>query len=220
MTTPAPAYDGAGSVYALGMRVTDLNPDGTFSTAPDAMYVSDALVKIDFHLDYQEGETHERTNGAGRVCLRHQAPPQVKGLIVDSVEICSNDPILEQKLSGGTIYVDADGRPVGYQAPLVGTDPTPNGVSIEAWSAAILDEEYAPDLPYMWWAFPRIRLTQQGRTLENGPIAPEFEGTGNQNPQWGGGPTDDFDQDSTAVYQWVRTDTIPAPTPGPVAVPA
>jgi hypothetical protein len=215
-----PEYDGAGSVYALGMRLTKLTATGGFAAGAGAMLVSDALVKIDFHLDYRDGENIERINGAGRVCLSHQAPPQVKGLIVDSIEICSEDPLLEEFLSGGTVFVNETLDPIGYQAPQVGSDPMPYGVSVEAWSAAILDAAYAPDLPYMHWVFPRLFLKQSGRTLENAALAPAFEGTGNQNPAWGDGPANDFDQDSGGVYQWVRTAAIPAPTAGTIAITA
>jgi len=217
MTSPAP-YDGAGSVYALAMRLTKLTQTGAFATGAGAMLVTDALVKIDFHLDYAEGDTIERKNGAGRVCLSHQAPPQVKGLIIDSLEICSEDPVLEQFLSGGTVFVDAEDMPIGYQAPEVGTDPMPYGIAVEAFSAAILDGGYAPTLPYMHWAFPRLFLRQSGRTLEADAMAPEFEGTGNQNPNFGDGPAGDFDQDTGAVYQWFRVADVPEPTAGTIAV--
>jgi hypothetical protein len=219
MTTPDPTYDGAGSVYALGMRVTVLNQAGGFATGPRAMYVSDALVRIDFTLNYSDPDEITRTSGAGKVCLRHQAPPQVTGLSIDAFEICSEDPMLEQMLSGGVVFENGAGAPIGYQAPQVGADPTPNGVAVEAFSAAILDGEYAPDLPYMHWAFPRLRLRQTGRSLQNDALGPTFEGTGSQNPNFGDGPAGDFDQDSTAVYQWFRVPGIPAPTGGWVAVP-
>lgn len=215
-----PEYDGAGSVYALAMRLTKLTQAGGFATGAGAMVVSDALVKIDFHLDYADGDVIERKNGAGRVCLRHQAPPQVKGLVVDSLEICSEDPVLEQFLSGGTTFVDGTGVPIGYQAPEVGTDPMPYGIAVEAFSAAILDGGYAPTLPYMHWAFPRLFLRQDKRTLENNALAPTFTGTGNQNAAFGDGPASDFTQDSGAVYQWFRVADVPAPTAGAVAVPA
>lgn len=219
MTSPTP-YDGAGSVYALAMRVTRLNAAGGFATGSNAMLVTDALVKLDFHLDYAEFDNIERKNGAGRVCLRHQAPPQVKGLVVDSLEICSEDPHLEEFLSGGVTFLGVDNSPIGYQAPEVGTDPMPNGIAIEAWSAAILDEGYAPVLPYMHWAFPKLFLRQDKRTLENAALAPTFVGLGHQNDAFGDGPASDFDQDTGAVYQWVRTGVIPASTVGPTAVPA
>lgn len=221
MTEPAAtAYDGAGSVYALAMRLTKLAADGTFATGPGAMIVTDALVRIEFSLNYRDGEAIERVNGAGRVCLSHQAPPQVTGLAINALEICSEDPVLEQFLSGGTVFVDADGTPIGYQAPEVGSDPMPYGVAVEAFSAAIMDGAYAATLPYMHWAFPRLFLRQQGKTLQNDAMAPVFEGTGNQNPNFGDGPANDFDQDSSAVYQWVRVADVPDPTDGAIAVPA
>lgn len=212
-------YDKAGSVYAVAMRLTRLTPTGAFATGPDAMLVTDALVKIDFQLDYDTPDAISRSNGVGRVCLYHQAPSTVKGLTVSSVEICSEDPELESMLSGGDVYTDEEGNSIGYQAPGVGTEPNPNGIAVEAWSSAILDAALAPTLPYMHWAFPRLFLTQQGRTLENDAMAPAFEGTGSQNPNFGAGPAGDFTQDTGSVYQWLRVPAVPAPTDGWVPVP-
>lgn len=213
-------YDGAGSVYAVGMRVTRLKADGTFATGPDAMHVSDALVKIGFHLDYETPDAISRKNGAGKVCLYYQPSSSVKGLVLDSLEICSEDPELEAMLGGGTVYLDAEGNTTGYQAPMVGEDPQPYGVAVEAWSAAILDGGYAPELPYMQWAFPRLFTRQGSRELAESALGPVFEGTGNQNPNFGDGPAGDFEHDTGAVYQWQRVAAVPTPTNGWVAVPA
>jgi hypothetical protein len=215
-----PGYDGAGSVYAVGMRLTKLTQTGAFQTGPGAMLVSDALVKIGFHLDKNTPDAIERKNGMGRTCLYYQPPPSIKGLIVDSIEVCSEDPELEQALGGGAVYLDEDDNPVGYQAPLVGEDPQPYGISVEAFSAAILDGGFAPNLPYMHWVFPRLFTSQGNRELSESALAPVFDGTGNQNSNWGNGPANDFEQDTGAVYQWLRRADVPAPTAGWVALPA
>ena len=212
-------YDGAGSVYAVGMRVTRLAADGSFATGANAMHVSDALVKIGFHLDYETPDAVTRKNGAGKVCLYFQPPSSVKGLVLDSLEICSEDPELEAMLGGGTVFLDGEGNSTGYQAPLVGEDPQPYGVAIEAFSAAILDGGYAPDLPYMQWVFPRVFTRQGSRELAESALGPVFEGTGNQNPNFGDGPANDFEHDTGAVYQWQRVAAVSAPTNGWVAVP-
>jgi hypothetical protein len=52
-------------------------------------------------------------------------------------------------------------------------------------------------------------------------MASAFEGQGNQNPNWGAGPMNDWDHESGRVFQWVRVEDIPdLGANGFVAVPA
>lgn len=220
MTAPTPVRK-AGSVFATGMRVTLLNAAGAPIVGAGNAYVTDNLVKLDYTVEYRDGVEVERTNGRGKACLYYAAPPTVKRLVVDSLELCYPDPELESLLGGGDTLVDASDRPIGYAAPEVGTDPVPNGISIELWSSAVHDEGVDPDLPYLWWVFPREFLKPSGRSIGPDPMAAAFEGFGNQNPQWGNGGFNDWNYESGRVYQWIRTATIPdLSVNGPVAVPA
>lgn len=217
------SHDGAGSVYAVGLRVTRLLPSGAPAPGPNNMYCTDALVKIDFGLEYEDGEEVTRKNGAGRVCLNYKAPDTLKRLTIGGLEICSEDPELEELLSGGSIFTSGTGdqqQTVGYAAPEVGVDPMPNGVSIEAWSVAILDGAMAPTLPYYHWVLPRTYLRQSDRTLGADAYAPAFQGYGIQNSTWGDGPVGDWDYSSDRVYQWARVAALPEFQTGYQAVPA
>lgn len=220
MTAPTPVRK-AGSVFALGIRAGILLPNGTPARGADMAFETDNLVKIDFTVEYRDGTEVERLNGAAKACLYYSSPPTVKRLTIDGLEICYPDPELEQLLGGGDVLLDAGGRPIGYAAPEVGSDPVPNGVSIEAWSSAIADDGVDPELPYMWWVFPREYLKPSGRSMSAEPMAAAFEGQGNQNPNWGAGPSGDWDHESGRVYQWVRVPEIPdLAGNGFVAVPA
>lgn len=208
MTSPTPVRK-AGSVFALGLRAVVLGPTGAPTIGADAAYETDNLVKIDFTVEYRDGTEVERLNGAAKACLYYSSPPTVKRLVIDSLEICYPDPELEQLLSGGDVLLDTDGRPIGYAAPEVGSDPVPNGVGIEAWSSAIADDGVDPDLPYMRWLFPREYLKPSGRSLSADPMAAAFEGQGNQNAAYGNGPMNDWDYESGRVFQWVRVADLP-----------
>jgi hypothetical protein len=208
VTAPTPVRK-AGSVFALGMRVAILGPTGAPQRGADSAYVTDNLVKIDYTVEYRDGVEVERLNGAAKACLYYASNPTVKRLTVDSLELCYPDPELEQLLAGGDTLLDTDGRVVGYAAPEVGSDPIPNGVSIEAWSSAVADDGVDPDLPYMRWVFPREFLKPSGRSVSSDAMAAAFEGQGNQNPAWGSGPFNDWDHESGRVYQWVREAAMP-----------
>jgi hypothetical protein len=208
MTAPTPIRK-AGSCFALGLRVGILGANGAPARGPLMAYETDNMVKIDFTVEYRDGTEVERLNGAAKACLYYSSPPTVKRLTVDSLELCYPDPELEQLLGGGDVLLDTDGRPIGYAAPEVGSDPVPNGIGIEAWSSAIADDGVDPELPYMRWIFPREYLKPSGRSMSADPMAAAFEGQGNQNPNWGAGPMNDWPHESGRVYQWVRVADIP-----------
>lgn len=208
MTSPPPVMK-AGSVFALGMRVGLLGPTGAPTTGPKAAYVTDNLVKLDFTVEYRDGVEVERLNGRAKACLYYASNPTIKRITIDSLELCYPDPELEQLLGGGDTLLDTDGRPVGYAAPEVGTDPVPNGVGIELWSSAVADDGIDPDLPYIRWVYPREFLKPDKRTIDASAFAAAFVGFGNQNPLWGDGPMGDWDFESGRVYQWAREATMP-----------
>jgi hypothetical protein len=208
VTTPTPIRK-AGSVFALGMRVGLLGADGTPQTGTSAAYATDNLVKLDFGVEYRDGVEVERLNGAQKACLYYASNPTVKRLTIGGLELCYPDPELEQLLGGGDVLLDTDGRPVGYAAAEVGSDPVPNGIGIELWSSAIADDGIVDDLPYIHWVFPREFLKPSDRSVSSDAFVAAFEGQGNQNPNWGTGPFDDWNYESGRVYQWARVAAIP-----------
>jgi hypothetical protein len=208
VTTPTPVRK-AGSVFALGMRVTLLGADGTPQTGASACYATDNLVKLDFSVEYRDGVEVERLNGAAKACLYYASNPTIKRLTVGGLELCYPDPELEQLLGGGDVLLDTGGRPVGYAAAEVGSDPVPNGVGIELWSSAIADDGIVDDLPYIQWIFPREYLKPSDRSVSSDAFVAAFEGQGNQNPNWGSGPFNDWNHESGRVYQWARVAAMP-----------
>jgi hypothetical protein len=208
VTAPTPVRK-AGSVFALGMRVGLLNNIGVPQTGASACYVTDNLVKLDFGVEYRDGVEVERLNGAAKACLYYASNPTIKRLTIGGLELCYPDPELEQLLGGGDVLLDTDGRPVGYAAAEVGSDPVPNGVGIEMWSSAIADDGVVDDLPYIHWVFPREYLKPSDRSVSSDAFVAAFQGQGNQNPNWGTGPFNDWTHESGRVYQWARVATMP-----------
>lgn len=207
------------SLQCVAIRVTALDSGG--QPAPgNPMYVSDQLVKIDFNPDMEAGQEISNRGASGNLCVVYRTPDLMKRLTIE-LELCVPDPELEVLLSGGKVFYDAaDTEDVmGFQYPPLMTDPTPNGISVEAWTRYIVNGYQPADQPYMWWTFPRMYLRKGNRTIDINSMANVFDGFAIENPAWDGGPLGDWDQDSSAVVQAVFTDTTPTPSIGLQKVP-
>lgn len=117
--------------------------------------------------------------------------------------------------TGGSNLTD-----IGYRAPEVGSDPLPNGVSVELWSRAVLDGAFPSDLPYIHFVIPRAFLRPSDNLSLTGEDAmtPTFEGFTNQNVNWGDGPEGDWPYQSDRVWQFARKATVPDFTRGGILV--
>jgi len=205
-------YNGAGSLFALGIRVTKLGPTGAPLPGARNSYVSDALVQAQLGLEYEDGDEIVQKNGAGLVCLTYKAPDTLKRGTIEGLQICQPDPNLLAMTVGGNVLMDGANE-VGYQAPEVGTDPNPYGVSVELWTNAIIDGAQAG---YFWWVVPRAKLRPNGTLNLSGtdPLVPELSGTATQNANWLDGPANDWEFSSDRVWQFAQTDTLPDLTRG------
>ena len=204
----APAFNQAGSLFALGMRLARLAENGAPLVGTQNAYVTDALVQAELGLEYEDGEEIIQRNGAGQICLTYRAPDSLTRGTISSLQICAPDPVVLAFLTGGTIIVDDEGNPAGYQAPEVGGDPNPNGVSIELWTRAIIAGAFSG---FYWWVLPRAFVRPSGTWALSGenPLIAEFEGNLTQNANWGDGPGNDFTWPSDRVWQFMQVDTLP-----------
>ncbi|SHL53050.1 hypothetical protein SAMN05443637_13513 [Pseudonocardia thermophila] len=320
----AGGYDGAGSLFALGLRLTKLDESGAPLPGPQNCYVTESLAQIGVNQEYSEPDAVEFRNGQGVVCV-YYAPPRtlLRGLIEDLI-ICTPDPNVLEFCCGGEVItsggtdeiqtLEIEGSPtggsftltfdgettasipynanaadiqaalealsnihpgdvtvsgsgpftiefggflanrnlpmiiadssgltggtdpevtiteavagapgpnvIGYRAPQVNVDPTPNGIAIEAWSRAVLDNAYAANLPYFHWVLPRARLTPS-EAISLGaedPTTPTFSGTLESNSEFGAGPAGDITFPTDRIWQYCRVSSIPDLTAGFVEV--
>src|SRR5690606_22669237 len=180
-------------------------------------------ISVSFTPEYEEGDEFVQKDANGRACVTYKAPDTLKRVTLE-VAICNPDPEFPEITSGGTILSDEADQSIGYAAPRVGVDATPNGVALEVWSRAIKNGKNAPTNPYWHWIFPYVVLRPSGdRTIENGLLANTFEGWGVGNEGFGTGPGGDwlFADAASRPYAYARSATAPtgngyvevAPTP-------
>jgi hypothetical protein len=95
-------------------------------------------------------------------------------------EFEAGDEFTQKAAAGGTLLTEVDGadtKTVGWKAPLVGVDATPNGVAIEVWSKAVAGGKVSGINRYFHWIFPYAQMHISGdRVIENGMMATNFEG--------------------------------------------
>lgn len=314
-------WDGSGSLFALGMRLTKISATGAPIPGAQSSYKTNALITIGVGLEYREGAEVEQPNGSGAICLYYAADPTLKRGTITDLQVCTPDPNVLQFTIGGDIIegppavaevqtltisgiptggtyilvvdgtstdplaynanaaaieaeldalvdggvtvtgtgpytitftteagnvpqLGADGSgltggtnpdaaittttpglnltEIGYAAPEVGSAPTPNGIGLEFWTAAVSDGTIVSDYPYLQWVLPLVKLQPSDAWTAEGenPLLPGFEGFSYQNQNWNGGPDGTWPYISDRVWQFARVQTLPDLSPGFVEVPA
>lgn len=100
-----PAYDGAGTLFARGLRLTHLDSSGAPMVGANHCYVTDALVTIGVGLAFTENETIEQRNGRGQVCVAYRAPDTLLNATIESLTVCTPDPNILSFLIGGAVII-------------------------------------------------------------------------------------------------------------------
>ncbi|HEX2262734.1 MAG TPA: hypothetical protein VHH52_03095 [Pseudonocardiaceae bacterium] len=141
------SYDSAGSLFAIGMRLTLLSDTGAPLAGLQSAYVTDAIVTASIGLEYTEGETVEQRNGAGRMCLSYRAPDTLARGTISDLQVCSPDPNILTFLMGGTVItrpgvdevqtVTVTGSPTGGTFTITYDGQTTAGIAYNANAAAV-----------------------------------------------------------------------------------
>lgn len=201
---------------ACAIRVARLEGDGVPLPGANNLYVSDGMISVTFTEELEKGADLVQKNGCGNIAAAWKDPDLIKRVTL-AVELIKYDPQLFELLRGGTVIHDAGvgvNQAIGYQAPAVGVDPQPNGVSLEVWCKRIITAAPDPQWPYEWFVFPRCYFSAGQRKMEDNFMVNIFDGYGIENGNWFNGPANDWPADSSKVYQSLPTKNIPAASCG------
>jgi hypothetical protein len=194
------------SLQCVAIRVSELDSGGS-PTDGGVLYVTDNLVKIDFNPDMESGQEITQRNAAGNLCIVYRTPDLMKRLTIQ-LEACVPDPELEVLLTGGDLFKTGEDVE-GWAYPPLMVDPTPNGVSIEAWTRYVVNGFQPAEQPYIRWVYPRVQLTKGNRTIDENNMANVYDGFAGENPNWGSGPAGDWEWPSDRVVQAAFDTTVP-----------
>ena len=136
----------AASIQGVAIRVTRLDASGNLLDGAGDSYTTSGFIRLSFTPEYEEGDEMTQKGADGTVCVTYKAPNTLKRITME-LGICEPDPELTQLISGGLLlrknlgtYAEPDRKSVGWSSPSTGDDPAGNGVAIETWSYAIIDE--------------------------------------------------------------------------------
>ena len=204
------ANDNAFSVGGVAIRLTRLTSTGALASGPSASYVTKKFVSLTFTPEYESGDEFTTKAADGSICVSFRGPDTLKRVTL-SIALCDPDPEFTEMIAGGTL-LSSGGNSVGWAAPSVGVDPTPNGVAIEVWSKAGIAGKQAGTNPYWQYVFPYAQMRYTGdRVIQNDLLATNFEGWGVGNTAFGAGPAaPTWPYGTSSPVAYARTSSIPA----------
>lgn len=196
-------------LQACRVRVADLGPTG----APaGATYVSDAFVLITVTPVYKDGQEVSVDNACGVNAIDYKSEDSLTRADIE-IDFITPDPDLMAILIANSVAVTVGGA-VGWQMAPVGPI-TGNGISIEWWCKRINAGALSQVHPYAHWAAPIARSMRLGaKEFGNTEQHSKVSGQLNENDNWGDGPGNDYNSDSSALFQWIPVDTLPETTCG------
>lgn len=212
-----------GSIRACMMRVAALATDGS-TPCGNGLYVTDTLVELVLEPEVQEGDSLEQRNACGDFCIDFKDDDRIRWWNA-TLKLCEPNAGLAALLASGfTALTNGGGDIIGGKFPPLGRVTPSDGVSIELWSIRLAVGGQTKDGTYGYyqWALPRTRgWRPTTRTFGNVPLENEFVGRVFMNDNWGDGPANDWDVDTTdtpIVYDVVNS--IPDAACGLQTVPA
>ena len=142
-----PNWDGSGSLFALGMRLTKLDSTGAPLVGTTTCYTTEALTTVGLGLTYEDGAQITQRNGSGNLCMSYKAPDTLTNGVIDALTVCQPDPnILQFAIGGDTINraavaevqtVTITGTPTGGTFTLTYNGQTTTGIAYNAIAAAV-----------------------------------------------------------------------------------
>lgn len=139
------AYDDAGTLFALGLRLTKLDAAGAPLVGTNNCYVTDSLIQIGAGLTFTENDAVTQTNGRGQTCVSYQAPDTLLNAVIDPLQVCTPDPNIFEFLIGGAVIltpsevqrITITGAPTGGTFTLTFNSQTTAGIAYNATASAV-----------------------------------------------------------------------------------
>ncbi|NMO00825.1 hypothetical protein HH308_06310 [Gordonia sp. TBRC 11910] len=191
------------SIRGLAMRLTKVDSCGAPIVGPKSTIESDGYVSAKVTLEYEDGESTNQKNAAGKLCVVDQAPAQLKNASVE-LAFCGVNPDLLVMTTGQDLVVDEAGNGVGVS---IG-DPTFDAFwALEMWSDVPGAACGAGARPFGYFLLPFFTAAKLGDfTIEEKLANFSVTATTKRGNGWGVGPYD-------VTLQPAVAPALPAPGP-------
>lgn len=206
MTTPA-----GKAIRGLAYRVARLDTSGATPASATGMIQKSCFVSIETTPDMEEAVEYLTKCADGSLSTFFRGPRVAKGETI-AIELSEFDMAEQELVCGGNILT-VSGAGKGYQPPALGTEGRPNGVSLEVWTPFVngRGDLIDPANPYLRWVWPKIKADAGAKKIENGPMQYLLDGYCFENGGWGNGPLNDWQFDSSRVWQVALDSALPTP---------
>jgi len=140
-------WDSSGSLFALGLRLTNLASTGAPLSGANNAYVTNVLLSLGIGLEYRDGAEIEQVGGSGATCLYYKAPDTLKRGTISDMQVCLPDPNILQFAIGGEVITGAGaaevqtvtitGTPTGGDFTLTNDGQTTADIAFDAAASAV-----------------------------------------------------------------------------------
>jgi hypothetical protein len=141
------SWNGAGSIHALGCRLTKLDASGAPLVGARNAYTTEQLVSVTLNNVYSEPEAVELTNGQGQTCVFYQPTAVLLGGTIEEFRFCTPDPLVMQFLVGGDLIttggtdevqtITITGTPTGGTFTLTFDGQTTSAIAYNATASTV-----------------------------------------------------------------------------------
>lgn len=209
------AYDQARKIRGVKTRIARLDSSGVPIVTTGNVIVTSGLIEVTLTPEYEAGAETVLKGADAQICFTEKEPDLLKR-VTAQIKFCYSDPARDAFLAGGTVVtetVSTDTYTTGYEAPAVGVDPNPYGVSVEIFSRAkTAGGAVTPWRPYFVHRLGQAFFKVAGNTFNSDTDQQTFDGYGQENPSFGTGPGTDWTGPTTSAYGWRRVAAVPADT--------
>lgn len=200
-------------------RACALDADGTTKIGAASSLVFDSVVTIGMTPVYEDGTEIKEKDACGRTFVDVVSDPTLTRWDID-IDVWSQDPsYLKIVQAGGSILLPGGGlAPQGFAYPDIG--PVVGQFSFEFWQKIIRDNDQDPDLPWEWFALPKLKNVKLGKIDVGGDKVSHRTLTAQAygNANWFNGPGDDWPTTSDRPVQSIPTATLPTASCAPTAI--
>lgn len=171
-------------IHLCYIRVTRLSSLGVPTPGPNNAYATNNALMLTVTPDILAGEIKDQKGGCDQLLSTYHGQDIFKRFNLE-LDVATDEPGLEEMMTGGSAIVDTGSNPIGVQFPVPCGTQQPY-VAFEAWQD-LWNCDHQPNAPYPYrrWVFTSSRWQRGPETLQNDFSVAKYTGFTVGNANWG-----------------------------------